>query len=254
MGDGRPFDLVHEDPERGILLLHGFTGTPFEVRYLGERLHARGYSVVAPLLPGHGGTPAELNATTWHDWHAAVGRHLDALRARCRRVALVGFSLGGLLALHLASRRGAELAALASLGAPLWFPPPVTFGIRALRRIPGLVAVPKGGGGGPDVRDPEVRRQSPSLPAFPVRALGSLLDFTEVVRAELGSVRVPLFVAHARNDHVAPFACADELRRRVGSRDTRYLPLDRSFHQIPIDVEKDLLAHELGRFLDERMR
>src|SRR5687768_898804 len=114
---GAPFDLPGND--RGVLCVHGFTGTPYEMRYLGQRLHDRGLTVVGPALPGHTTTVEDLDATTWRDWAAAVDEAFDALRARCRRVAVVGQSLGGLLSLYLASRRP-EVAAVASLAAPLW--------------------------------------------------------------------------------------------------------------------------------------
>src|SRR5262245_57332737 len=107
---------------RGILCLHGFTATPFEFSFLAPRLEAAGFTVSAPLLPGHGGDAVDLDRTAWPDWFAGVETAFADLRARCASVAVVGQSLGGLLALHLARRRGPELACVASLGAPLWLP------------------------------------------------------------------------------------------------------------------------------------
>src|SRR5829696_1309179 len=89
------------------------------MRYLGAHLARAGVAVHAPMLPGHGTTLDDLARTTRRDWLAAVERAVDAMRARCRRVAVIGQSLGGLLALHLASRRS-DLAAIGSLAAPLW--------------------------------------------------------------------------------------------------------------------------------------
>lgn len=250
-----PFEFAGD--HRGVLCVHGFTGSPFEMRFLGEKLAARGFTVVGPALAGHDGAdPAALDRTTWRDWLGTAEGELARLRARCRSVAVVGMSLGGLLALHLARHRGAELAAIASLGAPLWLPrwvelavPLVAAAARVARR---LALVPKLGGGS-DVRDPDMRRKNPALKVFPVHALGSLLDFTRVVRAEVAGVTVPTFVAHGRHDHTAPPACAAELVRRLGARDVKSVMLERSYHVVTIDVERDLLAEELGRFLAERM-
>src|SRR4051812_24350152 len=97
---------------RGVLLVHGFAGTPFEMRGLGEALAARGFTVSAPNLAGHGPDAANLKATSWTDWYAGVERAFDELSASCDAVAVCGLSLGGLLTLELARRRGREIAAV----------------------------------------------------------------------------------------------------------------------------------------------
>jgi carboxylesterase len=249
VGDPGPF--FHAGDERGVLCVHGFTSTAFEMSYVGRHLADLGMTVSGILLPGHGGTAADLDATGWREWSTAVERAFDELRARCRRVAVVGQSLGGLLSLHLAAGRGREIAALASMGAPLWLPWPASIAVQLLGRR-GMPAVPKRGG--PDLRDREMAARMPTLPVFPPVATRSLYDFTRVVRAQIDRVNVPLFIAHARRDHVAPPACAAELARRVASRDVTLLWLEQSFHILPLDVEKDHLCAELGRFLVERMR
>jgi carboxylesterase len=89
---GAPFQLDGDDVTGegiGIVLVHGFTSTPYEVRYLGEHLAREGFTVRAPLLPGHGATLDELDRTTWHDWADSVEREADAMRRRCARVAVV---------------------------------------------------------------------------------------------------------------------------------------------------------------------
>jgi carboxylesterase len=243
-----------------VLCIHGFTATAFEMSHLGQRLAERGFTVAGMLLPGHGEDVAALDRTGWRDWFAGVEREWDRLRARCGRTAVVGQSLGGLLALHLARMRGAtQVAAVASLGAPLWLPALAAYGIRAVDRLaavtarvlPWQLAVPKRGG--PDLRDRDMAARAPTLDGFPPRATRSLLELTRIVRAEVDQVNVPTFVAHARHDHVAPPACAAELARRVASRDVKLLWMERSFHILPLDVEKDQLADELGAFLAERM-
>src|SRR5262249_60755178 len=95
-----PFELRGD--RRGVLLLHGFTGTPFEVRSLGEALHARlGVTVSGPLLAGHGGSARALAATGWRDWEASALSALVELRARCDGVVVAGLAVGCLLARRL---------------------------------------------------------------------------------------------------------------------------------------------------------
>lgn len=249
----QPFELG--SGERGVLLVHGFTGTPFEMRFLGQRLAERGFAVSAPLLAGHNQTPAALDATTWHDWVHSAELALGRLAGRCHTVAVVGMSLGGLIALRLA-RLHPDLAATGVLGAPLWLPRRVTGAIRALHWLVdrmGLPLPPVPKIGGADVRDADMQKLNPSLNAFPVHALASLVELAADVRAEVPRVTTPLFVAHADHDHVAPPACARELVERVGTTDVRFLTLPRSFHIITIDVERELLADALGGFLSEKM-
>jgi len=248
--DGQAFDLGGD--RRGVLCLHGFTGTPFELRYLSQGLHARGFTVVAPLLPGHGETPAALDDTRWADWYAAAESALDALRARCDRVAIVGQSMGGALALHLARTRRDDVGAVATLAAPLWLPPAARLLIRAYRSTPlrrVLPQLPKPGAAS-DVRDPVMRHANPAYPVLPARALLELDELIRLVRRELPAITTPALVMHARSDHSVPFACSRELARRLGGRIVRHHTLYGSYHVLGIDIERDLVAREVGQFLE----
>jgi carboxylesterase len=100
--DGNSFTLP--GGSTGVLLLHGFTATTFEVRALAERLNAAGYTVSAPLLPGHGTHPDDLNHVKWQDWVQTAETALTDLIKTCRTVYVGGESMGGLLALDLAER------------------------------------------------------------------------------------------------------------------------------------------------------
>lgn len=231
----------------GVVLVHGFTGTPYEVRYLGEQLARAGYTVHAPRLPGHGTTVADLDRTRWQDWAGAVEATVDAVAARCRRVAVVGQSLGGLLALHVAHRRPA-LACVGSLAAPLWLEGLSGRVARWTREggpLHRLRVLPKLGGS--DVRDRRVRAENPCYDAIPTRALGELLAFMRVVDAELPEVTPPVLVVHATQDHTAPVACAHHIATRTRAARTRILP--RSYHLIAVDVERDIVAAEVTSFL-----
>lgn len=251
MGASDPFDFdgggkCGGDADVGVVCVHGFTGSPYEMRYLGGALARAGVSATGIVLPGHATSVDDLERSRWEDWAAAVDREVDAMFRRCRRVAVVGQSLGGLLALHVGAHRR-DLAAIGSLSAPLWLG-----GIagraarwltgplgRRIRRIPKL--------GGSDVRDRRARAENPSYPQIPTRALGELLAFMRIVDDELPRVAAPVLVLHARRDHTAPVACAARIAERTHARRVRILP--RSFHLIAVDVERDIVAAEVLAFV-----
>lgn len=254
IGDATPFS--YEGDGRGVLLIHGFTGTPFEMRHLGRRLHERGMTVECPLLPGHGQSAAALSRTTYHDWYGAAERALFELRGRCERIAVAGLSMGGLLGLRLARHWRGELAGLAALSTPLWLPPLPRRALRVAKRLPGLPAVlpglPKLASS--DVRDPQMRRANPSLRSLPLAGVLQLVELMEVVRAELPRIDTPTLIMHARRDHTAPYACSEPLARELGAAIVKHRPLERSYHVITIDVERDAVASSVAEFFEEQLK
>jgi carboxylesterase len=258
-----PFDFVG-DGEIGVVCVHGFTGTPYEMRYLGEQLAHDGFTVHGLCLPGHGTRVDDLAATQWTDWADAVEDAFDTLAMLCKRVAVVGQSLGGLLALHLASRR-ADVAAVGALATPLWLGGlshtvarwAVSGALDRIFATPRVAArsgeagpcrigaIPKLGGS--DCRDRRTRKENPGYDAIPVRALAQFATFMRIAGESLDHVTQPVLVLHAKHDHTAPVACAAELAKRTHAARTRIL--ERSYHLIAADVERDIVAAEVRTFL-----
>jgi carboxylesterase len=219
---------------------------------LGEALAVRGHPVRAVRLAGHGTTVADLARTTWRAWYASVAAGAAALARETPRMAVAGMSMGALLALHLAATHPERVAALVCCGTPLrlgdrrlrWLP--------LLARVPWLArryaTIPKPDG--PDIADPAARAASRSYGATPLAAVVELLRLQRLVRREVGRVRQPALLFHGRHDHTVPLDNLTLLRRRLASRTVEHHVLERSWHVVTIDRDREELAQLTAAFLD----
>ncbi|XXF81680.1 alpha/beta fold hydrolase [Myxococcaceae bacterium GXIMD 01537] len=247
-----PFELGHG--EDACLLLHGFTGSPWDMRPLGEALAARGLYVCAPRLPGHGTTPEALLRVGHRDWEEAAWEALRALRAR-RHVFVAGLSMGALLALRLAARAPERVRGLALIAPAIGFTGLKMRLAEKLRRNPVLEWVrPWVGKESTDIEHPVARAEAPVLSAFPLARLDDLFVLQAAARADASRVRSPTLVAIAERDHVVdPEAGRWLVRQLFAAPQVRLLALREGFHIIPRDVGGPRLAWEVGDFL-ERLR
>ncbi len=234
----------------GVLVLHGFTGTPWEVEPLALALRAGGHVVECPTLPGHCTSPEELARTPWRAWQGAAEAAWARLGRRTERRAVVGFSMGGLLAIRLAAAH-ADVGALVTVGTPLGLPGWAERAARLLARLGPRAALPKLRGS--DIKDPSARAASPSYDRIPAAAVGELVALARAARADLPRVRAPALVVHATHDHTAPYAHAARLAAGLGSADVRVLTLAESFHLTFVDVEAERAIEGVSRFLEHRI-
>lgn len=244
---GAAFDLPG-GPD-AVLLLHGLTGTPFEVRYVAEHLQRMGLRCRAPLLAGHGGDPRALSGVSWASWVEGARRELEALSG-AHRTYVVGCSMGALVACVLAHDVPERVDGLALLAPALRLALPGRVAALLARRTPlarALPLVPKLGGS--DVRDPAMRRANPAMAAVPLHAVAELALLAEHVDRLLPGIAAPTLVVAGRRDHTVTLRGARRLARRVGSGPGRLVVLRRSWHLVGIDVERERCADEVGRFV-----
>jgi carboxylesterase len=251
-----PLDPVLTSPfELGVgpgacLLLHGFTGTPWDVRPLGEMLAAGGFRVRGLRLPGHGTTPRAMLGAGAGDWLAACEEGLAAFREP--RVAVVGLSMGALLAVVLGARHPDRVQAVVGLAPALRFKDAVTRGLRLARP---LLAVaerlhPWVYKSTTDLLDPVARAAAPVLPAWPLRRLEDLWAVQDLARAGAGKVRAPVLLAVSRHDSVVDAKGARELARRLThAQSVRFIELDKGAHIMPRDAGRWVLQQEVLAFL-----
>ncbi|GIU99508.1 MAG: esterase [Actinomycetota bacterium] len=216
----------------GVLLVHGFTGSPASLRPFAAHYAALGLSVRLPRLPGHGTSPADLARRTWPEWVAEVDRALDELRARCARVVVVGQSFGAALAVHLAAGRPGDVHGLALLSPYLYDP--------RLLALPLLRHVRRAARGvGDDVARPGVTELA--YPEIPVPALLQLAAFLRIARADLPRVRAPALVFRPGADHVIPRSNPRRVFRALGSARKELIDCPRSYHVISLDHDAEMV-------------
>lgn len=251
--DPRP--IARGDADVGVLLLHGLTGTPHEVHPLADALHEAGYAVRAPLLAGHADLAA-LEKSTWRDWYASASEAYEQLRGDApREVAVLGFSMGALLALRLAALRSGEVRGVVAISTPLRFPWWQRRAILAMAKLRGssllratVGILPKDGG--PDIRVMREVDDSPNLEGFPYPALAELLALQGEVADLLPHVRAPTLLLHGRYDHTAPVELSAEVSQALGSARVERKILHRSFHGVGLDLDRDEACGAVVQFVD----
>lgn len=227
LAGAEPF--THDGSEDiGVLLCHGFTGTPQSMRPWGEHLAEEGLTVRCPRLPGHGTTWQEMNRTRWPDWYATVDAAFGELTERCRSVFVFGLSMGGTLALRLAEQRGAEIAGLCVVNPSLTtLRKDARFLPLASRFVSSIGAI------GSDIAKPGVVEVA--YGRTPLRAAVSLSDLWRVTRAGLGSIHQPLLLFHSAVDHVVEPISSAIVLDSVRSEDLTEIVLRDSYHVATLD-------------------
>lgn len=245
--DTSPFDLGGSCDRAvpAVLCLHGLTGTPYEVRPLGEALARRGFRAYGPCLPGHDSTPEALSALPYTAWLDAVQRDFDALRARHERAFAVGLSLGALLTLALAARGGPE--AVAVIGAPLRFPAPIPQLLPLVKHLKPMLKKR----GGSDIREKAARERHPGYQAMPLKSVHELVKLQQVVKDGLGKIRVPAFVAHGVHDETANPRDARTIHAALEK--SELMMLERSGHVVPVDHDGPRLAEAVADFIEKQL-
>lgn len=213
---------------------------------LARYLEERGIGAHVPPLPGHGTSPDDLQGKTWLDWYASVSGELDEMGARYEKVYMVGLSLGGALTLYAASRRGKELAGIVAMSAPIYFPPGLPFLLKRLQRRMPYMRKPFR-----DIQDRAARSRHESYMRAPVDATASVVEFAGVVRAHLPKIRVPALIIYSRHDHVVHPLNSRYIYSRIGSRDKCLVALDRGFHIVTVDKDREKVYASVYEFIRE---
>lgn len=233
-----PF-LIKGGP-RGVLLVHGFTGAPAEMRLLGEQLAGLGFTVLGIRLPGHGTTVWDMENTVWRHWYGAVIDGWYLLKGLCDEINVIGLSMGGLLSLKLAANF--PLARVVSLSAPIFL------ANRQLAFLPIYKLfrrfIPK------QQRDYDVDpKYFVGYDQTPLSSLSSLLELIQSVETDLPHITCPSLVLQSRREHTVRPESASFIFERITARHKELFWLEKSGHVVTVDIERETVFEKIIDFL-----
>lgn len=254
--------------EDAVLLIHGLTGTPAEMRSLAKKLLHQGFSVMCPRLAGHCGSIAELKKSRWQDWYNTVEQSFEALKSEHRQVYVAGLSMGALLALRLAAHKGDRVGGLGLLSStffydgwnmpkykrrlllPLVIYSPLKrfiswtetspYGIKCERTRAKVQAVLEN-------RDANAAEQFGIFRTPAVTIHESMRLIREAQRA-LPSVHTPTLIVHAIEDDMASLKNAHYVAEHIGAPDIETFFVDDTYHVLTLDRRKHQVAERLCNF------
>lgn len=228
----------------GVLLLHGFTGSPASILPWAQGIHDSGYTVSVPRLAGHGTKWQDLNRSTWEDWFDSAQRALATLQASCERVFVAGFSVGGAIALRLAESPGNKIEGLLLLNPSIFDERKFFTLVPALKYL-----LPSIRGGASDVAQPGAPTHG--YDRIPLKALDSVRKLWRVVEDDLYLVNLPILIGYSINDHVVSPNCSHTIIDNVSSPSIREVIFERSFHNVALDFEvEDLIVESIEYIQD----
>lgn len=260
-------DFLLRGNRAGVLLIHGLTGTPAEMRFVGKGLNRAGFTVYGMQLAGHCGSEADLLRTGWRDWTASVREGAARLRREVDHMFVAGLSMGSVLALNLAIERPEWVDGLGLYGstfrydgwtiprvARLSFLLPVVCGVGLFKQRRFMESFPYG------IKDERVRTriagamldgqsEAAGLPGNPWPSLAEFHKLVWHVRPRLGAVRAPSLIMHAADDDIASVRNARFVERRVGGP-TETVLLNDSYHMITVDGERDKVIARSADFFN----
>ena len=257
----------------GVLLIHGLTGTPTEMRFVAKGLNRNGFTVHAMQLAGHCGDEADLLKTGWRDWYQSVCRAADRLRSEVDHMFVAGLSMGALLALKLAADRPDQVDGLGLYGTTFFYD---GWTIPWIGRLSFMLPLVCGLGFGwkqrfhecfpYGIKDERIRNiiaavyagDATKMPEkygyseFPGVTIRETFRLIKNVRSQLGRIIAPLLIVHATEDDMASPANAQFLAERVASSEVETFFVDDSYHVLTLDRKKDEVAERLVSFFRQQ--
>lgn len=245
-----PFLLIGDSSKPACLLIHGFTGTPKEMRWLGEFLNRHGYTCLGIRLTGHATEPADMIRSNWTDWVASVEDGYHLLRGIADRIIFIGLSMGGILSLLMSTRLGSDVIGVVAMSTPYKLPDDPR--LRKIDWISRLTPyMPKSDEEpGASWFDKEAWKDHISYPQNPVRSIGQLNQLLGEMRLALPELRVPVLLIHSKDDrYVLPENTDLIYADLLNTQDKTRLYVTTSGHVITRDASREQVFRAVLEFI-----
>jgi carboxylesterase len=245
-----PFFLLGDSSKPACLLIHGFTGTPKEMRWMGEYLHQHGYTCLGIRLAGHATQPEDMVRSRWTDWTASVEDGYHLLCNVSEDIFLVGLSMGGILSLLMSTRLAPRVKGVIAMSTPSRLPTDypiwlIQFLSRFIRYRPKTNEPPGSGW-----FDRAAYREHIAYSQNPVRSAAELKKLTLALHAALPKVTVPVLLMHSRDDR---YVLPDNMERiyagLVNASDKTKLYITGSGHNLPRDASREQVFQSAVAFI-----
>jgi len=233
--------------EVGILLVHGFTGAPKEMRWLGEHLHAQGFTVLGVRLAGHATQPEDMIRSSYGDWLASVEDGYHLLSGLVKTIYCMGLSMGGVLTLATAAYL--PYKGLVTMSTPYCLPPDPR--LRHIGWISKTIPyMPKGTGEpGEGWFDKAAWKEHVSYPQNPVHAIGELNKLLEIMRGALPQIQKPVLLIHSRDDHYVVEESMPQIYAHLGTPDKQMLWIEGSGHVVTRAAQRQTVFKAAADFV-----
>jgi len=227
----------------GCNLIHGLTGTPKEVRKMGEYLNSKGFTTLGIRLAGHAIHPNDLIRTRWQDWLASVEDGIHLLRAYCDRIFLVGLSLGGILALVSGAHN--QIDGIIAMSTP--YSLPNDWRLKIAKPI--SVLFPWINKAKSETLDKEAAKNHVDYPRYPTRSIAEVYTLTKILHQSLTHIHCPVLLINSKADKTVPYEQADEFERQIPPGLVSKILIEKSGHVITEDIEKQTVFTECIKFM-----
>jgi len=249
LGEGKNF----------VILSHGYTGNPYELRELGQHLADNGFHVFVPLLDGHAKDAKQFVDTRWPDWYLRIEETITRIKENYNpsHIFMSGLSMGGAFTLYTAFNYASDLTAIAPIATPvfltqklLWLLPIVRFfHIKYFPYPMEVLTMNK------DLwTDPIFLENNQRYNKFAVPTVVSLLSFLKELKNQyLPRVNLPILIAHGKKDSFVHPSNASYIYGHVSSSQKKILWLENSNHVATVDFDKELLFNEITKFFQAHL-